>query len=209
MKLLLISDEESSYLWDYYKPGRLDGIDIILSAGDLKPEYLEFLVAMGRAPLLYIHGNHDGCYEKIPPEGCDCIDGDLVSVKGLRIMGLGGCPLYNGGPHQYTEKQMCRRIRKLRRKLRKYKGVDIVLTHAPARGLGDQEDLVHRGFQAFVDLIDQYEPLFLIHGHIHPSYVQRRTGDRQCGKTRIINACGYKILEIPDPEAQKETEVLL
>ena len=200
MKLLLISDEESSYLWDYYKPGRLDGIDIILSAGDLKPEYLEFLVTMGRAPLLYIHGNHDGCYEKIPPEGCDCIDGDLVSVKGLRIMGLGGCPLYNGGPHQYTEKQMCRRIRKLRRKLRKYKGVDIVLSHAPARGLGDQEDLVHRGFQAFVDLIDQYEPRFLIHGHIHPSYVQRRTEDRQRGKTRIINACGYKILEIPDPE---------
>ena len=200
MKLLLISDEESSYLWDYYRPGRLDGIDIILSAGDLKPEYLEFLVTMGRAPLLYIHGNHDGCYEKIPPEGCDCIDGDLVCVKGLRIMGLGGCPLYNGGPHQYTEKQMCRRIRKLRRKLRKYKGVDIVLSHAPARGLGDQEDLVHRGFQAFVDLIDQYEARFLIHGHIHPSYVQRRTGDLQRGKTRIINACGYKILEIPDPE---------
>ena len=50
MKLLLISDHENSFLWDYYVPGRLDGIDLILSCGDLKPEYLSFLVTMGRAP---------------------------------------------------------------------------------------------------------------------------------------------------------------
>ena len=36
MKLLLVSDEESPLYWDYYRPGRLDGIDLILSAGDLK-----------------------------------------------------------------------------------------------------------------------------------------------------------------------------
>ena len=116
---------------------------------------------MGRAPLLYIHGNHDGCYEKIPPEGCDCIDGDLVCVKGLRIMGLGGCPLYNGGPHQYTERQMAARILKLRWKLWRMKGVDIILTHAPARGLGDDEDLVHRGFHAFLKVMDRYHPRYL------------------------------------------------
>ena len=46
MKLLLIADEEAPYLWDFYQPGRLDGIDLILSCGDLKQEYLEFLVTM-------------------------------------------------------------------------------------------------------------------------------------------------------------------
>ena len=56
MKLLLVSDEESPYFWDYYRPGRLDGIDLILAAGDLKADYLSFLVTMGRAPVLYIHG---------------------------------------------------------------------------------------------------------------------------------------------------------
>ena len=50
MKLLLLSDKESPYLWDYYQPGRLDGIDLILSCGDLKSNYLSFLVTMGRAP---------------------------------------------------------------------------------------------------------------------------------------------------------------
>ena len=97
MKILLISDEEDKYLWDYYRPGRFDGIDLILSAGDLKPEYLSFLVTMANRPLLYIHGNHDGRYEAFPPEGCDCIDDRLVVVNGLRILGLGGCPLYSGG----------------------------------------------------------------------------------------------------------------
>ena len=38
MKILLISDVEDPLLWDYFRPGKLDGYDLILSAGDLKPE---------------------------------------------------------------------------------------------------------------------------------------------------------------------------
>ena len=117
MKLLLVSDEESAFLWDYFQPGTLDGIDLILSCGDLKADYLSFLVTMGRAPLLYVHGNHDLNYVNHPPEGCDCIDGNLVTVKGLRIMGLGGSLMYSGGPHQYTERQMERRIWRMKLKL--------------------------------------------------------------------------------------------
>ena len=113
MKLLLLGDHESPYLWDYNRPGTLAGYDLILSSGDLNPSYLSFIVTMGRAPLLYVHGNHDGRYQKSPPEGCDCIEDKLVICKGLRILGLGGCPTYNGGPHQYSERQMQRRIRKL------------------------------------------------------------------------------------------------
>lgn len=199
MKLLLIADEESPFFWDYYRSGRLDGIDLILSAGDLKADYLSFLVTMGHAPLLYIHGNHDLSYDRFPPEGCDCIDGDLVCVNGLRILGLGGCPLYNGGPHQYTERQMRRRYRRLWWKLRRAKGVDIILTHAPARGFGDLDDPVHQGFCFFLELMDRLKPRYLIHGHVHPNYQMRKTGDLHYGDTTIINCCGYRILEIPDP----------
>ena len=198
MKLLLISDEESPYFWDHYRPGHLDGIDLILSCGDLKPEYLSFLVTMGRAPLLYVHGNHDGIYEKRPPEGCDCIDGKLVTVNGLRILGLGGCQMYNRGPHQYTERQMRRRIWKLTPALLREKGVDIVLTHAPVRGYGDDDNLVHRGFEAFLPLLDRYHPSYLIHGHVHMRYGAKRQRIQQYGDTTLINCCGYYILEIPD-----------
>ena len=198
MKILLVSDEEDKYLWDFYKPGRLKDIDLILSAGDLKAEYLSFLVTMANRPLLYVHGNHDGGYAQRPPEGCQCIDGKLVTVGGLRILGLGGSALYNGGPHQYTEKQMRRRIHRLRLKLALTGGVDIVLTHAPVRGFGDEDNVTHRGFEAFLPLLDQYQPQYLVHGHIHQRYGANRPRCHQYGKTTIINATGRYILEIPD-----------
>ena len=198
MKILLVSDEEDKYLWDFYRPGRLKGIDLILSAGDLKAEYLSFLVTMANRPLLYVHGNHDGGYAQRPPEGCQCIDGKLVTVGGLRILGLGGSALYNGGPHQYTERQMRWRIHRLRLKLALTGGVDIVLTHAPVRGFGDEDNMNHRGFEAFLPLLDQYQPRYLVHGHIHQRYGANRPRCHQYGETTIVNATGRYILEFPD-----------
>ena len=200
MKILLVSDEESTYLWDHYRAGKLDGIDLIISSGDLKASYLSFLVTMGHAPVLYVHGNHDGGYAIEAPEGCDCIEDDVVVVKGLRIMGLGGSHMYSGGPHQYTEKQMRKRIRKLRRKLRRTEGVDIVVTHAPVAGIGDRDTPCHRGFECFADLIREYHPKYLIHGHIHMSYSSSFERIHRLENTVIINACGKYILEIPDPD---------
>lgn len=197
MKLLLISDRESKYLWDYYRPGHLDGIDLILSCGDLNSQYLSFLVTMGQAPLLYVHGNHDKTYDRHPPEGCDCIEDRLVTVKGLRILGLGGSILYSGGPHQYTERQMARRIQKLWLQLRRAGGVDIVVTHAPARGYGDGKDHAHLGFQCLVDLMDKYRPRYLVHGHVHTEYAADLQRVLRRGETTIINACERYVLDIP------------
>ena len=195
MKILCVSDKECPALWDYYQPGRLDGIDLILSCGDLSAGYLSFLVTMGKAPVLYVHGNHDERYSRNPPEGCDCIEDQLVTINGVRILGLGGSPFYNGGAHQYTEEQMARRIRKLRRQLRKAGGVDIVVTHAAAKGCGDTEDYAHRGFECLLELLDQWKPKYLIHGHVHMTY---RNGPRviQRGETTIINAYERFTLEI-------------
>lgn len=195
MKLLLISDKESEYLWDYYQPGRLGGIDLILSCGDLHAQYLSFLVTMGGVPLLYVHGNHDKTYDRRPPEGCECIEDKLVVRKGLRILGLGGSICYNGGPHQYTEGQMARRIRRLWFQLRRAGGVDIVLTHAPAQDYGDGEDYAHQGFRCLLDLIDRYQPKYLVHGHVHPSYGLQLPRVLKRGDTTIINAYERYVLE--------------
>ena len=196
MKLLLLSDAESSYLWDYYRPGRLSEYDLIISCGDLKASYLTFLVTMGRAPLLYVHGNHDTDYSRRPPEGCECIEDRLVTVNGLRILGLGGSLMYNGAPHQYTERQMRRRLWRAGWAIRRARGVDVVVTHAPPRGYGDAEDLAHRGFECFGEFLEKYRPRYLVHGHVHMNYGRDVPRVVRRGATQIVNAWERYVLEI-------------
>ena len=198
MRILAVSDEECPALWDYYVPGKLKEYDLILSCGDLKASYLSFLVTMGNRPVLYVHGNHDGGYATEPPEGCDCIDDRVVTYNGVRILGLGGCLWYHEGAHQYTERQMRRRIRKLRFQLWKTKGVDIVVTHAPPRGIGDLNDAAHRGFESLLELLDKYNPQYLIHGHVHLRYGLDQPREHTYKNTKVINACERFTLDIPD-----------
>lgn len=198
MKILGVSDEECPALWDYYQPGRLKEYDLILSCGDLSSRYLSFLVTMARCPVLYVHGNHDGAYRQEPPEGCDCIDDHIVEYNGLRILGLGGCRKYHPGPHQYTDQQMRMRIAKLRWQLWRSGGVDIVVTHAAPEGLGDADDPAHWGFTALRELLDRYQPAYLVHGHVHLSYGHDIPRELHYNGTRIINACGRYVFEVPD-----------
>jgi len=200
VKILVLADEEYPAFWENYRENRLKEYDLIISCGDLNPKYLSFVVTMARAPVLYVHGNHDVSYERIPPEGCDCIEDDIVVYQGLRILGLGGCVQYRPGQHQYTEKQMRKRIAKLRFKLWWHKGVDIVVTHAPPKGIGDGDDFAHRGFQAFVDLLDKYHPKYLLHGHVHLRYGEDRTRVREYNGTQVINASEYYVLELNDED---------
>lgn len=199
MKILAIADEECAALWDHYVPGRLKDYDLILSSGDLKASYLSFLVTMARCPVLYVHGNHDTTYDTRPPEGCDCIDDQLVVYKGLRILGLGGCRKYRPGNFQYTESQMRRRILRLKRQIRQAGGVDVVVTHAPPMGVGDAEDPAHQGFAAFLELIDSYHPQYLLHGHVHMRYGQNIPRHNEYHGTQVINVCERFTLDIPDP----------
>ena len=208
MKILFLSDEECPALYEYYVPGRLSEYDLIISCGDLKAQYLSFIVTMARVPVLYVHGNHDVGYERNPPEGCDCIDDRLISYKGVRILGLGGCKKYRESPHQYTEKEMQKRIRKLRRQLKKQGGVDIVVTHAPPAGIGDMEDNAHQGFEALLELMEQYKPKYLLHGHVHLNYGMDQTRVREFGETRVINACQRYVLEIPDEAVNYNRDAL-
>lgn len=210
MKILAVSDEECAALWDHYVPGRLSQYDLILSCGDLKPDYLSFLVTMGRAPVLYVHGNHDTGYDLYPPEGCDCIDDQIVVYNGIRILGLGGCLKYHPGKYQYTEAQMRRRIAKLRYRLWRMGGVDLVVTHAPPYSVGDGNDPAHQGFRALLELVEQYKPQYLLHGHVHLSYGSDPTQVRQCGDTQVINVSGRYVLDIPDREVpQKQRNALI
>lgn len=170
MKILTIADEESKAFWDFYKPGMFDQYDLIIACGDLSHHYLSFIATFAHAPVLYVNGNHDGKNPEDKPEGCICIEDTVYNFNGVRILGLGGSMRYRHGPNQYTQKEMNRRVARLRFKLMRSKGFDILVTHSPAFGLNDGKDLPHVGFTAFNMLLDKYSPKYFLHGHVHLNY---------------------------------------
>lgn len=190
MNILAVADEESADLWDFYEKGKLGGVDLILSCGDLDPQYLSFLATVSSVPVLYVHGNHDGRYAQTPPEGCICIEDRVYVHEGIRIVGLGGSMRYKEGGYQYTQRQMRRRAALLTPKIFAKGGVDILVAHAPAFGLGDGQDLCHQGFRVFLWLMEKYRPRFFVHGHVHLSYGSRGKRFGRYLDTCVVNAFG-------------------
>jgi len=199
MRILLLADEPDKRLWDHLDRRLLEGVELVISCGDLPGEYLSFLTCFTNAPILYVHGNHDERYEKKPPEGCICIEDRVVLCRGLRIAGLGGSMRYKPGPHQYSDKEMTKRARKLRFPLWRSKGLDILVTHSPMLGVGDSGDLAHRGFTAFREMADRYHPRLFVHGHVHQSYDFRFRREREYGETKVINAWTSHFIDIDPP----------
>ena len=186
--ILFIADEPDKGLWDFFKKDKLDGIDLIISCGDLPPQYLSFLATYFKGDILYVHGNHDECYDKTPPDGCICIDDKVYECNGLRIAGLGGSMEYNGGTYQFTEEVMAKRVKKLRRRIKKAGGIDILVTHAPAKDINDSEDLPHHGFACFHELLDRYHPHIYAHGHVHMNYNYNQPRKTEHNGTVVLNA---------------------
>lgn len=195
---MILADHESKSLYDHYNPEQWKDIDLIISCGDLAPEYLTFFATLCCSPLLYVKGNHDDKYDECAPEGCICIEDDIYVYQGVRILGLGGSMEYiPGANNQYSEQQMKRRVQKLGFKLWRHKGFDILVTHAPAYQVNDLEDLPHRGFMVFRTLMEKYEPKFFFHGHVHSNYSRSFKRTDTFRKTTVINGYDYYIVKYP------------
>ena len=195
MKILAVADQVEPIL---YEPGSYKSfpdIDLIVSCGDLPAEYLTYLVTVFNVPLLYVSGNHDGGYNFNPPQGCVNLHGNVVVHKGIRIAGLEGCNWYNGGPFQYTEKQMARMVLKTRFKIWWHRGIDLIVSHAPLRNVHDTKDACHRGFECFGDLVDRCSPHYFLHGHIHTTFKNDEERKTVVNKTDVINTFGYHVFE--------------
>lgn len=171
MKILLLADKVSPLLYDHFDHQRFAEVEMVISCGDLPPDYLEFVISMLNVPCFYVPGNHDGAFLSEPPPGWRALDGKVVEHKGITMMGLGGCMDYNGGPYQYSEFEMRQRMFRIRSALWWQKStIDIFVSHAPAYHLGDMEDRPHQGFRLFREILDQYSPKYFLHGHVHLNY---------------------------------------
>jgi uncharacterized protein len=201
MKILSVSDYVVPELNDRHVAERFEGVDLILACGDLPPEYLTALREILNAPLYYIKGNHDIRYESSPPVGCANLDMRIVQNRGLNILGFEGSRWYNGGPNQYAESEMRKRIWSLRPRLWWSGGIDIVITHAPPRHIHDAEDPCHKGFRSFRWFIDRYSPRYFIHGHIHQIFGDDSERITTINRTKVVNTYGYYIFEITPEQA--------
>ncbi|MFD1859127.1 metallophosphoesterase [Aeromicrobium camelliae] len=168
-------------------------VDVLLAAGDLPWDYLENLGRLLEVPAVFVPGNHDPVTGgDVAPGGFISADGHVVEAAGLRIAGLGGCVRYNNGPHQYTQEEYRLRVRRLVAEGRG--AVDVLLTHTPASGLGDDADPAHRGIDALHDAIATLTPSWHLHGHIHPYGLQKPT--HQVGTTTVLNVIPWTVIEV-------------
>jgi len=197
LKILTVSDTVSGDVFDSPETlKKYEDIDLIISCGDLPPEFLSTLRHRFDVPLMYVLGNHDLRYSASSPLGCRNIDRQIVSFNDFTFVGFSGSRWYNGGKNQYTEKQMARFIGGMRFSLWRSGGPDIVVTHAPPRHIHDGEDPCHKGFRSFSRFIEKYKPSYFIHGHIHRNFEDDAERVTIVNTTRVINSYGFYVFEI-------------
>ena len=220
MKILCISDTTDTLIYSSVAPDLYRDVDFVISAGDLPLRYYDYIPTMIRKDVWYVYGNHNleefnrmmrggrTPYGRVVPDahtlpsfGGQLVDGKCIYDKDhdLIIMGLGGSMLYNYGESQYTERQMQHRINKiiprlLYNKKRYGRAVDILITHAPPLGMGDGEDLCHKGFECFLQFMEKYRPKYLLHGHVHLDDINAPRISEYCD-TKVINIYKNYILE--------------
>jgi Icc-related predicted phosphoesterase len=228
--VLAVSDFPDPALYDHFSKERWakEKIELIVSCGDLKPGYLDYLVSVFNVPCFYVRGNHDTTYHENPPGGCVDIHDKVQRFGALTFYGLEGSYWYNGGPAQYTERQMWWKAFWGRFLLQQAGTIDVLVTHSPPRmcplpekqclcvyppageapiPIGqacrvdpercnwDAADLPHRGFNTLRRLILRYQPRVFLHGHTHLGYGTRPRA-LQLGRTRIIDAYGYVVVDV-------------
>ena len=214
MKILALSDQLVEQLYSPYVKERFGDVDLVLGCGDLPQYYLDYIVSMLNVPLSLVPGNHDQSVvcpdsSQDPDDvgarrgsrGSPNIDGTVVKEQGLLLAGLGGSIRYRpGGANQYTQAEMGRRVLALAPRLcwnriRHGRFLDILVTHAPPRGIHDAQDPAHVGFEAFNRFIARFRPRYLLHGHSH-IYRRGAAISTQVGPTSVINVYPYRVIEV-------------
>ncbi|MDO9378943.1 MAG: metallophosphoesterase [Nocardioidaceae bacterium] len=215
VRVLAVADEVVESFWR--SKARDLAPDLVVAAGDLPWDYVEFIASSVDVPVAFVPGNHDpevlrsrvsrsglhtvaGLPCDAPrPHGVTHVDGDVIDLAGLRIAGLGGCVRYRPGPHQYSQREYAGKVRRLSRRLRRLErrdpgGLDLLLTHAPPLGMGDGDDRPHVGIAALVGFLEQAQPTWHLHGHVHPH--GHRRPDRTLGRTTLRNVVPWRVLEV-------------
>ncbi len=164
-----------------------NSIDLIVTLGDLTREDILQLEQIVDIPKIGVYGNHDsGTY--MPELGIWNMHMKVLDYRGLRFGGFQGCVRYKENPDaiMYTQEEASQMMAS-------FPEVDVFICHCPPRGINDEEEIAHQGFQALRDYIDYKQPRLLLHGHTYPT---EGNVVKQYNSTRIEYVYEYKILTI-------------
>lgn len=206
MKALVVSDVVTPLIYSPQIRNRFAHVALVFSCGDLPYYYQEYIVSLLDVPLYFVRGNHDKETEfgsegsRSAPGGGIDLHRRVINESGLLIAGVEGCLRYRDGPFQYSQSQMWGHVRRMIPKLVWNKLVhgrylDIFVTHAPPLGIHDQDDLTHRGIEAFRWFIKVFKPAVHLHGHIHvimPNTITVTNVDKTC----VINGYGFREIDL-------------
>jgi hypothetical protein len=205
VKALVVTDKVVDAVYSPAIRERFSDVNLVLACGDLPYSYLEYIVSMLNFPSFFVHGNHDceehtagGCMLRAPG-GWVNLDQRTIVHKGLILGGLEGCMRYKtGGRHQYTEFQMVRKVWRMvpymmLNRLLRGRYIDVLITHAPPKGIHDGTDRAHRGFKVYLSFMERFRPRYLLHGHTH--LYGRGKWQSSYLDTQIINTFPYRVIE--------------
>ena len=202
MKILSLSDKAISFIYSPQVQKRFQGVDLIIGCGDLPYYYLEYALNALDVPLFFVRGNHDKELEystagkQSSPAGGVDLHRRVINHQGLLLAGVEGSLRYKPGPFQYTQAEMWNHVFRLVpvfliNYIKTGRYLDVLVTHAPLKGIHDKQDLCHQGINAFRWLVIVFQPQFCFHGHVHV-YRPGHITETRLGPTRIINTFGFR-----------------
>jgi len=208
IKILSVSDVVVPFIYSAQVRSRFRDVQYVISCGDLPYYYQEFIMSMLDVPLFFVRGNHDKVEEhgqagiRKAPDGGINLHNQVVNFDGILLAGVEGSLRYREGDFQYSQTEMWLNVvlmvpTLLRNRALHGRYLDIFVTHAPATGVHDRDDLPHRGIEAFRWLVNVFQPVCHFHGHVHV-YRPDEITETLIGRTRVINTYGFRETQIPD-----------
>lgn len=225
--IMCVSDEE---VFLQNKENRK--IDLLISAGDLSPGYLDYLVNEFKPTFsIMVHGNHDKkFFSKTYEEenysfskvykGIYVLNHGIINLKkfinkDIVVAGFSGALSYGYRPFHFSENDVLKFKREIFFKSsfrgNEYKFIDIMVTHnAPyVKGTIQRYSQSHPPSINLGKLFYSLRPKIWIYGHIHPRYGQQELDfviENSKHKCYLINAIPYKFIKY-DEENKEVVEI--
>lgn len=184
MKALAIADRGPKI--NLAETARNDAVDLVITLGDLERHDILGLEQITWIPKIGVYGNH--CSGNYMSElGIMNMHMATWEYNGLKFGGFQGCVRYKENPEaiMYTQQEASAM-------LANFPPVDVFICHCPPRGINDEEELAHQGFDGLRDYVERTQPKVLMHGHTYPT---EDTIIRQHGPTRIEYVHKWRVVE--------------